>query len=481
MVGFRRALALLLALPGADASAALGAQSMLSIQEVILRAKPATVLIVTEVASEVVVRCGDARLRVSPPAFRETGTGWLVDPSGWILTNGHVVRAAHEPSAWLVGQQAQKAVAGACVPAELARRGLAPGERADIEEEIRRRALRRALPSASVSLRPAITVLLSNGTRLAARVEKYSPPAGSGALGTAMSERDLALLRVDMAGLPSLPLAESRAVKIGDALRILGFPGVVLSHELLNATAKVEASVTNGSVSGFKQDVRNQPVIQTDAPAAWGNSGGPVINDRGEVIGVLTFVSPAPGPEGGLIQGFNFIIPSDAVREFLRDTPVDLSAKGAFNQAWHLGLRRFFAGDWETAAEALREAERLLPGLPDIMRVTAETDERLRNPPPRAFPWPLATLLVGGASLAAFGLLFVSRWKRRRFRVAPSEVVGLLEAGRNPLLLDVRQPAAYEASPLTIAGSTRVSPIDLGLGVHVLDVDPSRTVVAYCT
>jgi hypothetical protein len=38
---------------------------------------------------------------------------------------------------------------------------------------------------------------------------------------------------------------------------------VVLSHELLNATAKVEASVTNGAISSFKQDVQDQSVIQT--------------------------------------------------------------------------------------------------------------------------------------------------------------------------------------------------------------------------
>ena len=73
---------------------------------------------------------------------------------------------------------------------------------------------------------------------------------------------------------------------------------MVLSHELLNASAKVEASVTNGAISSFKQDVQDQSVIQTDAPAAWGNSGGPAVNARGDIVGVLTFVSPLAGSGG---------------------------------------------------------------------------------------------------------------------------------------------------------------------------------------
>jgi S1-C subfamily serine protease len=71
---------------------------------------------------------------------------------------------------------------------------------------------------------------------------------------------------------------------------------VVLTHELLNSTAKVEASVTNGAISGFKQDVQNQPVIQTDAPAAWGNSGGPVVTSRGDINAGLPLELKESGP-----------------------------------------------------------------------------------------------------------------------------------------------------------------------------------------
>ncbi|MBI2554475.1 MAG: trypsin-like peptidase domain-containing protein [Candidatus Rokubacteria bacterium] len=293
------------------------AERTLSVQEAILRAKPAVALVVAEVVAEVRLNCGSGEIQHTPPPFRETGTGWFIDARGFIITNGHVVQPAHTPPRWMVNSFAKRAIESACVPAILKRMGIAPGERPVAEDQVKRQALDSVLPSTKVKLDPGIFVVLSNGTRVRAEVKKYSPPlsVGDDPEGK-MSGRDLALLKIPGKDFPILPLADSKAAKIGDPIHILGFPGVVLSHELLNQSATVEASVTNGAVSGFKQDKANQPVIQTDAPAAWGNSGGPAVTARGEMVGVLTFVSLAPGPEGGIVQGFNFIIPSNAVRDF---------------------------------------------------------------------------------------------------------------------------------------------------------------------
>src|SRR3989454_9657272 len=124
-----------------------------------------------------------------------------------------------------------------------------------------------------------------------------------------MSGQDLALLKLEAAERPALPLADSAQARIGDRLHIIGFPGVVLSHELLNASAKMEASVTGGAISGFKQDRANQPVIQTDASAAWGNSGGPAVNDAGGGGGVLPVLPLPPGRPRNIAPGFTVFIP----------------------------------------------------------------------------------------------------------------------------------------------------------------------------
>ena len=455
------------------------AQRPITLQEAMLRAKPAVVLVLAEVTAEVTLNCGAGPTAVTPPAFRETGTGWFIDHRGWVVTNGHVVEPAHQPPKWLVNQQAQRAVTIACLPAELERRGIEPGSRPDVEDGIRRKLLDAVLSTTKVKLTTQVNVLISSGTKLKADVLKYTPPL-SNAPGV-MSGRDLALLKIAGENYPVLPLADSRSARIGDPVHILGFPGVVLSHELLNASASVEASVNNGAVSGFKEDVAGQPIIQTDAPAAWGNSGGPAVDTQGRVLGVLTFVSVAPGPEGSLVQGFNFIIPSQAVRDFVQGTPVDLDAGSRFNDIWWAGLRDFFTEHYSRALDRFEQAGKLVPNLPDVKRMMGEAREYLKNPPPRPFPWFWVAVGVSLVSAGGYGLQLFLRWQRNRYRVSPSEVVKLLEEGKEPLIIDVRRAESYDKLPLKIPGSIRLDPANLAGSVASLDVDTSRAVVAYCT
>ena len=475
------ALAASLALLAISVPGVARAADVTSLQEIILRAKPATVLVIAEVGSEVLLNCGSGLRKTKPAPFRETGTGWLIDGNGWIITNGHVVQPAHEGPPWVVQDQVQKAVTDVCVYDEIERRGFAVGQRPDLEDQLRRAAMGPAMQSATVELKPSLFVLLANGFRLPAKVEKYSPPVSTERGAGVMSGRDLALLSVEAAEMPAFKLGESKNLKIGDPIHILGFPGVVLTHELLNSTAKVEASVTNGAVSGFKQDVQNQAVIQTDAPAAWGNSGGPTVNARGEVIGVLTFVSLAPGAGGGIVQGFNFVIPADAVREFLRGTKVDLNDKSPFNEHWHAGLRKFFADDWKGALVSIKAADRLQPEFPDLRRLMAEAEDKIKNPPPRPFPWRLA---IGVAAALALGLVGVAAWRRvraNRLRASVADVVRLRESGAPLVLLDARDPLLYRASPYRIPGDRRLDPERVAEDVPALGLDPANRVVAYCS
>src|SRR5688500_4094151 len=107
----RMALAMsgLVGLAGGLASPA-AADTAITVQEAVLRAKPAVVLVIAEVGAEVTLDCGGGAQTVTPPVFRETGTGWFVDGRGWVITNGHVVEPAHAPPRWLTDQQAQRAV-----------------------------------------------------------------------------------------------------------------------------------------------------------------------------------------------------------------------------------------------------------------------------------------------------------------------------------------------------------------------------------
>jgi S1-C subfamily serine protease/rhodanese-related sulfurtransferase len=448
----------------------------LPVQEALLLAVPAVVLVSAEVKASVTVNCGQGPITISPRPFIEVGTGWFVDGRGYLITNAHVIDPAYRVPPWVAFDLKLRAVEEGCVNPALKARGLARGQRPDLEEE-----LLRAIPLAAVKLTPKgrVSVLLSNGADLEAQVAKFSAPITLDANGNPLKDsgRDLALLKVQDGAYPALSIT-NKEPKVGDELRILGFPGVVRDHELLSRTALKEASATKGEVSGFNTDAIGQDVIQTDASAVHGNSGGPAVDDRGSVVGVMTFVSLRGN---AAVQGFNFLIPAKDVRAFLAGT--DVKPGGSrFNPVWAAGVEALFEERYSAALAKFREADGLLPGLVVVKRSMREAEYKLAHPPPRPFPW--AWTIAGALALLSvitWSVWGARRWKRNRYRVHPGQVVDFMERELNPVLLDVRVPADYETSPLSIPRAIRLDPERITEGHIDLPVDKNQLIVTFCT
>jgi hypothetical protein len=92
-------------------------------------------------------------------------------------------------------------------------------------------------------------------------------------------------------------------------------------------------------------------------------------------------------------------------------------------------LTALFGEKYSMAAARLAEANKLLPNLPDVKRALAEADFKVKNPPPRPFPWIWVALGVTFVSAGAFGGMFGRRWWKGRHRILPTQVIGLMEAG----------------------------------------------------
>ena len=245
----------------------------------------------------------------------------------------------------------------------------------------------------------------------------------------------------------------------------------------MNQSVTLEASATNGAVSGFKVDVINQDLIQTDAPAAHGNSGGPAITDDATLVGVMQFVSLSS--TGALTQGFNFLIPARDVGKFLRGTEVTKPGESKFNPVWAAGIEALLAQRYKMAVAKLTEANELVPNLTDVKHSLSQAQEKVKNPPPQPFPWALATLGVTLVSVGVYGGMWGKRWWKNRFRVTPTQVIGFIERGLNPVLLDVRTKTDFETSPLKLPGSTRLAPD--GAERAPLNFEPEQMIVTYCT
>jgi len=128
---------------------------------------------------------------------------------------------------------------------------------------------------------------------------------------------DVALLKIDSPhDLPVLPLGDSDSLRIGEWVMAIGNP---LGSELGD-----DHSVTIGVVSAKGRQLRDlnrdfslPNYIQTDAAINFGNSGGPLLNARGEVIGINTAITRNYGNMPGLIQGIGFALPINLAKNVL--------------------------------------------------------------------------------------------------------------------------------------------------------------------
>ena len=119
------------------------------------------------------------------------------------------------------------------------------------------------------------------------------------------SSSDIALIKIDDTGLTAAEFASSSEVRVGDSVAAIGNP---LSPEL-------RLTMTRGIVSALNREMSysgtTMSLIQTDASINEGNSGGPLFNDKGQVIGITNMKMISNFGSG--IEGLGFAIPSDTV------------------------------------------------------------------------------------------------------------------------------------------------------------------------
>ena len=157
----------------------------------------------------------------------------------------------------------------------------------------------------------AYTVIMHDGTEYDARL------VGSD------STNDLAVLKVEAKGLKAVSIGSSDELIVGDQVVAIG-----------NPLGELTSTMTVGYVSAKDRDVTTDGttinMIQTDAAINSGNSGGPLFNTRGEVIGITTAKYSGSSGSGAAIEGIGFAIPMDDVIGMIEDLRVHGFVTGAY-------------------------------------------------------------------------------------------------------------------------------------------------------
>lgn len=158
------------------------------------------------------------------------------------------------------------------------------------------------------------TVVLSDGTTYDAQVLAKDPVF------------DIALIKINASGLPTLRIGNSEGIKIGQTTIAIGYALAEFGNTVtLGVVSGIGRRVQTGDGLGFNEII--EEAIQTDAAINPGNSGGPLLNLAGEVIGINTAVSR----EGQLV---GFAIPINSVKKTIES----VQQHGRIIRPW-LGVR----------------------------------------------------------------------------------------------------------------------------------------------
>lgn len=310
-----------------------------------------------------------------------TGSGWFISPDGYIVTNAHVVEIARLKDA------------------ELLEKVLFPRLIRLIEEKVGKLPPSDILQVANTTyfekIERKLFVLTPGGEQLTAEIKAYGVPIGDD-----VSGKDVAVLKVEGKYFPTLTPADSETVKVQDKIYSMGYPGAADFFGLFDDKSILEASVSDGTVQARKNTAQGTPVIQAGGSANPGNSGGPVLNEKGEVVGIVTF---------GKTEGVYFVVPMNTIGEFVRQSGATVSP-GLTTTKFQEAMDLYWNGKYRKAIERYEEILRLYPAHSEAKRLLREAEERKKDEP-RISPVLLGG--IGGVLLLLIILLVLLGARRR--------------------------------------------------------------------
>jgi len=226
--------------------------------------------------------------------------------------------------------------------------------------------------------------------------------------GEPMPGKDIAILKIETGReMPVLTIANPRLPQVGEQLFVYGYPGPVTNNDFVSVESAIEPTLTTGIVSAIKNSVRGWPVIQMDANINHGCSGGPVCNEKGEVIGLTTFGSLEN--TGGLAAGLNFAVPIAILNEYL-DTAGITPRSGRSSLLFARAISFYDGQHYQAALKNFEAVHQLNPSYPGLYAYIAECRDNIKKGKSKGSGPVEHVLLIAGLLLllaAGTSLLYV--------------------------------------------------------------------------
>ena len=330
------------------------------------------------------------------------GSGFIVTPDGYLITNAHVVQEDEEYLYRYFAMSNLQEQADTDINellAEMRRAGYEPTQ--DELDALYNAYFNLLAQSFDLNnLRAGYKCVLGNVTP-GSDISVRGIGMDLRKIGEPYPGKDIAILKIEgQSNLPTVTLGDDAAMRTGDRVYAMGYPGAATLHDSIDLNQSMqEPTLTQGIISARKQMEGGWGIIQMDAAIHYGNSGGPLFNEAGEVIGINTFGS-VDDSSGALVGGMNFAIPISIAKQFLNEINVN-PTESTFTANFKKALTAFNDGEYQSAVDTLRAINDTNPGFPVVQDLLAESRTALDSAPTTTTEPPTTTTEATTTTTAA--------------------------------------------------------------------------------
>lgn len=337
--------------------------------------KPAVVRIIDGSAGQILLET-DGGSRTYNVSAISLGSGFFISSNGYIATNAHVVSTTHDGE-------------------EKAKQALFWNFVQQVAQQINRdpRSIAGYLNEHSQlqSFQSYHHVIIPDGSAYPFEIKAYGAPTGEGN----DQGKDVAVVKIEVKNAPVLKLADSEKVQLQDHVTVIGYPGAAdtFNSGLLSSRSALEATINDGKISAKKTASSGAPILQTNTAATHGNSGGPVISDTNEVVGLLTFRGDTVN--GQEVSGFSFIVPSNTVMEYVKSAGAT-NDESATDRSYREGLDFYWNQYYSSAIPKFEEVKRLFPQHSEVDRLIQSSQQaKAEGKEKSSFPLWIVGVILG--------------------------------------------------------------------------------------
>ena len=426
--------------------------------------KPAVVRIIDGAAGQILFQPPGYQGQTYNVSTIGLGSGFFISSNGYIATNAHVVSTTREGE-----EKAKQALFWQMVQQIAKQLGKDPRSlNANFIDQY----------STLQSFQLVHHVIIPDGSAFPFEIKSYGAPTGEGN----DQGKDVAIVKIEVKNAPVLKLADSEKVQLQDHVTVIGYPGAAdtFNSGLLSNKSALEATINDGKISARKQATSGAPILQTSAPATHGNSGGPVLNDAHEVVGLLTFRGDTVN--GQEVSGFAFIVPSNTVMEYVKSAGAT-NELGPTDTAFREGLDYYWDGYYSSAIPKFEEVKRLFPQHSEVDRLAQSSQQaKTEGKEKSSFPLWAIGVIVGVLFLLLLLIIIIvaaiviaKRRNKAKKPAGPASDGGRVHPVPSPA------PAAHSPSPAPGYAANRPAPSPAPMphvagGDQGMTVDLSRTV-----